>query len=134
LDNRTQKSDEHSESEEEIFVHSVDTETGDEWFPPLSINGTILLLKFGTGAEAKLFAMKDYNTLKQRLKLKKRDTNLTSNNNDIIPTVVTCRARVKYNNITYNIAFVVVIGHDKISLLGSRASKLMGLVKKSQHI
>ena len=41
-DNRTQKSDERSESEEEIFIYSVDIETGDEWFAPLSLNGTIL--------------------------------------------------------------------------------------------
>ena len=46
----------------------------------------------------------------------------------------TCRARVKYNDIAYNIALVVVTGEDKTSLLGSRASKLMGLVKKSHHV
>ena len=89
VDNRTQKSDGHSESDEEIFVHSVNTETSAEWFAPLSVNGTILPLKIETGAQANLLSMKDYNALKQRPKLKKRETNLTSYNNDIIPTVVT---------------------------------------------
>ena len=54
VDNRTQNYDSHSESEEEIFVHSVDTETGDEWFAPLAVNGTILPLKIDTGAQANL--------------------------------------------------------------------------------
>ena len=77
MDNRTQKSDAYSESEEEIFVHSVETETGDEWFPPLSVNGTILPLKIDTGAQANLLSIKDYNALKQRPKIKKGETNLT---------------------------------------------------------
>ena len=56
MDKRTPKIDEHSESEEEIFVHSVDTETGDEWFAPLPVNGTILHLKIDTGAQANLLS------------------------------------------------------------------------------
>ena len=72
MNNRTQKSDDHSDNKEEIFVHSVDTVTGDEWFAPLSVNGTILPLKIETGAQANLLSMKDYNALKQRPKLKKR--------------------------------------------------------------
>ena len=66
VDNRTQKSDGHGDSEEEIFVHSADTETGDEWFAPLSVNGTILPLKIDTGAQANLLSMKNYNAPKQR--------------------------------------------------------------------
>ena len=49
LNSRTQKSDAHSESDEEIFVHSVDTETGDKWFASLSVNGTVPPLKMDTG-------------------------------------------------------------------------------------
>jgi len=79
--------------------------------------------------------VKDYDAKKQRPKLKKTETNLTPHNDDTIPTVGTCRARrVKYNKIAYNIAFVVVIGDDKTPLLESRASELMGFVKKSQHV
>ena len=46
----------------------------------------------------------------------------------------TCRTRVKYNNVIYNVAFVVVAGDEKTSLLGARASERMGLVKKSQQV
>ena len=134
MDNCTQKSDEHSESEEEIFVHPVDTEAGDEWLSPLSVNGILLPLKIDTGAQANLLSMKDYNARKQRPKLKKRETNLTLYNNDSIPTVRTCHARVNCNDIAYNTAFVVVTGDDKTSLLRSRASELMVLGKKSQHV
>jgi len=58
----------------------------------LSVYGTILPLKIDTGAQANLLSTKDYNVLKQRPKLKKRD-----------------------NNITYNIAFVFVTSDDKTS-------------------
>ena len=62
---------------------------------PLSVNGTILPLKIDTGAHANLFSMKDYNALKQRSKLKKGETNLTSYNNDNISTTVgTYRGKV----------------------------------------
>jgi len=89
VDNLKNKSDAHRDSEEEICVHSVDIEIGDEWFMPLSVNGTILPVKIDPGPQANVLSMKDYNVLKQRSNLKKRDTNLTSYNNDIIPTVVT---------------------------------------------
>ena len=131
VDNRTKKSDAHSESEEEIFVHSNDAETCDEWFAPLSVNGTILPLKIDTGAQSNLLSMKDYNVLKQRPKLKERDRNLTSYNNDIILTIGT---RVKYNKIAYDIAFVVVTSDDKTLLLKSRPSEPMSLVMKSRHV
>jgi hypothetical protein len=61
--------------------------------------------------------VKDYDALKQRPKLKKIKINLTSYNNDRIPTIGTCRARVKSNNIAYNIAFVVLTDDDQTSLL-----------------
>ena len=131
VDNRTQNYDSHSESEEEIFVHSVDTVTGDEWFAPLAVNGTILPLKIDTGAQANLLSMKDYKSLTDRPKLRVRATNLTCYNNSTIPTAGTCRVRVKCNNRTYNVAFTVVTGDHTVSLLGSRASKQMGLVKIS---
>ena len=67
-------------------------------------------------------------------KLKKRETNVTLYHKDSIPTVGRCRARLKCNDIAHNIAFVVVTGDDRTSLLVSRASELMGLVKKSQHV
>ena len=54
MDNPTQKRDEYIECEEELFVHSVDTETGDAWFAPLSVNGIILLLNIDTEAQANL--------------------------------------------------------------------------------
>ena len=61
VDNHTQKSNEPSESEEEIFVYPVDTETGDEWSAPLPENGTILPLKNDTVAQTNLLSVKDYN-------------------------------------------------------------------------
>jgi len=73
---------------------------------------------FDTGVQANILSMKDYYALKQRPKLKKRETNLTSYNNDNISTVGICRARVKYNNITYNIR-TDWIGQEKPECTGT---------------
>jgi len=66
----------NTESEEEIFFHSVDTERGDGWFASLSVNETILTLKIDMGAQANLLSLKDYNALKQRLKVKEKRNKL----------------------------------------------------------
>ena len=132
MDNRTENSSSDSENEQhDIFVYTVGTKKGDQWIAPLHVNGTLLPLKVDTGAQVNLLSMSDYNALKKRPKLQHKKINLRAYNNQNIPVAGTCRLRIKCNTTTYNVAFIVVPGDDYVSLLGVRASKQMGLVKRS---
>ncbi|KAK7939091.1 hypothetical protein WMY93_002417 [Mugilogobius chulae] len=101
----------------------------DEWIAHLNVNGVDVPLKIDTGAEINVMPLKLFNRLSPKPHVRRKKLNLRAYNNQPIPHKGVFRATIKGEGRSCNALFVLV-EEDRQPILGLKASKQMGLIKR----
>lgn len=121
---------------EELFVGSIGitAPNDEEWNETYNVNGADIEFKVDTGAQANTIAETELSNLKVKPRIDtKTKVRLRAYNGEIIPHVGKCKMMLKDGHKTHELEFVIVKG-KKASLLGLRASTLLGLVKRVHRV
>ena len=124
------------EDVEELFVGSVGvTEPEDEeWTETYNVNGTDIEFKVDTGAQANIIPETELSNIQVKPQIEtKTRMRLRAYNGEVIPHVGKCKMMLKDGKRSHMLEFVIVKG-KKASILGLKASTLLGLVKRVHKV
>lgn len=117
-----------------FFLDSVTVDAvSTDWIEPLTINGSIIPLKLDTGAQVNILPEKDFNTLKNRPKLRPVKERLRAYGDGDIPVKGSCLLKVLHKGAMYSLYFYIVYG-DTQPILGRTACENLDLIKRVYSI
>ncbi|CAL9686008.1 unnamed protein product [Knipowitschia caucasica] len=130
---RQDKTASSGDEEEPLYLDAVTLTdmdgTEDEWIAHLNVNGVEVPLKIDTGAEINVLPLKYFNKLSPKPQVRPKKLNLRAYNNQPISHKGVFRATIKGDGRSCNALFVLV-EEERQPILGLKASKKMGLIKR----
>ena len=120
----------HVVDEHDFVVDSVDeSNNNDSWIVPLLVQNVMIPMKLDTGSDVNILPLADFNSLKDRPKLRQTQVKLTAYNGEDIPVKRQAVLALKHRGHTQRALFVICPGQVQ-PILGRNMCDDMGLGKR----
>ena len=130
----------YDSDDEHMFIGAVTSnenlkfeESENEWSIDLDTNGTLINFKIDSGAHVNILPLNEYYRLQNRSKLHSTSIKLSAYNGSHIPLKGSYIVRIKHNQSTISVSFLVA-DTNSTSIIGLNTSTKLNLIKRVMQI
>ena len=108
-------------------------ESDNEWSIDLDPNGTLINFKVDSGSQVNILPFNEYYRLQNRPKLHSTNIKLSAYNGSHIPLKGSCIVRIKHDQSTIPVSFLVAVTNST-HIIGLNTSTKLNLIKRTMQI